>query len=219
LSQKIFIATPINEPKLELGYVASLIDSLPVLKQAGINCQIGFKPQTSLVIAGRNSLVADFLASDATDMVFIDADIGWKPESLVRLLQHQVAVVAGAYRKKNPKTTFAVEFENPDDISVNSQTGLLKATGVATGFLRIRRDCLESMVKAYPELKITSPNGQEQHALFDTSLVDGRMIGEDYTFCRRWTAIGGSIWVDPTIELSHYGTTDYTASLSAFMEA
>jgi hypothetical protein len=209
--QKVFIATPVNEPKLVIGYVQSLLSTQLALRHAGIKSEIVFETQCSLVIAGRNSLVADFLASDATDMVFIDSDISWKPEDLIRLLQHPVPVVAGIYRKKAPEPIFAVEFENPNSIESNAKTGLLKATGVATGFLRLRRDCLEAMVKAYPELKITS-SGQEQYALFDTMLQNGQMVSEDYTFCRRWTAIGGTIWVDPSIDLGHHGMTGYSGS-------
>lgn len=185
-------------------------------RQAGISSEIVFETQCSLIISGRNSLVADFLESDATDMVFIDSDIGWEPESLLRLLRHPVSMVAGIYRKKAPEKIYAAEFENPNNIEVDPETGLLKAKGVATGFLRLRRDCLEAMINAYPELKIKD-KGQEQYALFDTSLSNGRMISEDYTFCRRWTAIGGTIWVDPTIDLHHYGMTSFTGSLMSVL--
>jgi acetone carboxylase gamma subunit len=31
----------------------------------------------------RNSVVREFLASDCTELVFIDADVSWEPETLV----------------------------------------------------------------------------------------------------------------------------------------
>ena len=46
------------------------------------------------------------------------------------------------------------------------------------------------------------------YALFDT-LIDPdtrRYLSEDYTFCRRWQEIGGTIWMDPSINLDHQGT-------------
>lgn len=217
MSQKVLIATPVNEPKLVIGYVQSLLASQHALRQAGIRSEIVFETQCSLVITGRNSLVADFMESDATDMVFIDSDIGWKPEDLVRLLQHPVSMVAGIYRKKAPELIYAMEFDDPTSIKADSKTGLLKAKGVAAGFLRLRRDCIETMIQAYPELKITE-KGREQYALFDTSLSDGKMTGEDYTFCRRWGAIGGTIWIDPNIELDHYGMTAYGGSLLSALQ-
>jgi hypothetical protein len=54
---------------------------------------------------------------------------------------------------------------------------------------------------------------EERYALFDTSLVNGGFCGEDYTFCDRWRATGGKIWVDPDIVLRHVGTTTYTGSI------
>ncbi|WP_243367720.1 hypothetical protein [Microvirga solisilvae] len=217
MSQKVMIATPVNEPKLVIGYVQSLLSSQIALRQAGIRSEILFETQCSLVVMGRNNLVTDFLASNATDLVFIDSDIGWKPESLVRLLQHDVSLVAGIYRKKAPETIYTVEFDDPRNIAADPKTGLLKAKGVSAGFLRIRRDCIEAMIKAYPELKITERK-QEQYALFDTMIENGKMVGEDYTFCRRWAAIGGTIWVDPTIDLDHYGMSAYTGSLTSSLQ-
>ena len=38
-------------------------------------------------------------------------------------------------------------------------------------------------------------------------------LSEDYTFCKRWQAIGGEIWVDPVIEFGHTGTFTYDGAL------
>jgi hypothetical protein len=49
------------------------------------------------------------------------------------------------------------------------------------------------------------------HALFDTSidLKTDRYLSEDYTFCRRWQSLGGKIWIDPTVVLTHHGSYSY----------
>ena len=76
------------------------------------------------------------------------------------------------------------------------------------------------MMEEYPEIKYIRdmksimPNGSvdmsenEQYAFFDTSIDDEsrRYLSEDYTFCRRWQKMGGSIWTDPEIVLNHVGT-------------
>lgn len=211
-SQKIFIATPVNEPHLNIGYVQSLLTTDRMLRAQGIGIEIVFETQCSLVMAGRNALVADFMESDATDLFFIDSDIGWQAEDLVKMVRHPVDFVAAVYRKKTPETVFTLDLDNPTSIERDPATGLLKARGVGAGFLRLRRDCIEKMIAAYPQLKI-EVRGKPQHALFDTSIEDGKHVGEDYTFCRRWRAIGGTVWMDPTVPLSHFGSTAFSGSL------
>ena len=46
------------------------------------------------------------------------------------------------------------------------------------------------------------------HALFDCSIDDetGAYMSEDFTFCKRWRAMGGDIWLDTSLMLSHTGT-------------
>lgn len=217
MTQKVFIATPVNEPHLPIGYVESLLASQNAFRHKGIRFEITFETQCSLVMAGRNSLIADFLESDATDMVFIDSDIGWKAEDLLKLVSHPVPCVAAVYRKKAPHVVFTLDLENATSITMDPTTKLLNVRGVGAGFLRLRRDCVETMIATYPELKITE-KGRTEYALFDTELVDGRMVGEDYTFCRRWRAAGGTVWVDPTISLSHYGMTGFTGSLQEALQ-
>lgn len=217
MSQKVLIATPVNEPTLVIGYVQSLLESQTAFRRAGIGFDIVLETQCSLVISGRNSLVAQFLASDATDMVFIDSDTGWKADDLVKLVSHPVPLVAGVSRTKTPTLNFAVEFGDLSRIEGDPQTKLLRANGVGAAFMRLRRDCLETMISAYPELRIER-DGRTQYALFDTSIENGKMLGEDYTFCRRWKAIGGDIWIDPEINLSHYGTVPFSGSLASVMK-
>jgi hypothetical protein len=45
------------------------------------------------------------------------------------------------------------------------------------------------------------------------TLKNGEFCGEDYTFCDRWRAIDGKVWVDKDIALRHVGTTTHTGSL------
>jgi hypothetical protein len=40
----------------------------------------------------------------------------------------------------------------------------------------------------------------------------GHYLSEDYTFCQRWRAIGGRIWLDPTGMLVHVGAHDFAGS-------
>src|SRR5262249_13388675 len=101
-------------------------------------------------------------------------------------------------------------------------TGLIAAKQVGAGFLRVRRDCLEQMIRAYGDLKYMPPpvagETTARYALFDTSLDGEELVGEDYTFCNRWRAIGGTIWVDPDLKLQHIGIKAFRGTLRDALE-
>jgi len=91
---------------------------------------------------------------------------------------------------------------------------LIRLHDGATGFMMIKREAIDKMIKAYPELKYnndlnTPPELNDYfYCFFDTMLdpKDKRYLSEDYTFCRRWQQIGGECWLDPTISLNHFGS-------------
>jgi len=215
--QSVFIGTPAMDRRVHVDYVESLLLSQIALKQANIGFSAQFTVQDSLVMQARNQILAQFLASDATDLVFIDSDIGWEAKSLLRLISHDVPIVAGVYRRKIESVSFTVQFADMRAVELDRATGLIEATRVGAGFLRLQRNAIERMVVAYPNLRYSQPlpsgKTEERHALFDTSLVNGGFCGEDYTFCDRWRAAGGKVWVDPDIALRHVGTTAYTGSI------
>ena len=37
----------------------------------------------------------------------------------------------------------------------------------------------------------------------------GTYLSEDFTFCRRWSAIGGEVWLDASISLTHAGRASF----------
>jgi hypothetical protein len=56
-----------------------------------------------------------------------------------------------------------------------------------------------------------------RYALF-SSLLDeklGVFLSEDYSFCRRWTDMGGEIWVDLQSRLKHVGPLIFDGDFSS----
>ena len=214
----IFIATPCLDGNVNAHYAGALVRTMTLLNQRGIRCEIQFEIGNSLIADARNKLVAKFLASTATDLVFIDADISWQPEDLARLVAHPQPVVAGVYqRKSRAKVDFTVKFG--PTIAMDASR-LMEAERVGTGFLRLRRDCLQAMVAANPGLKLknpTQPGDPNFYALFDTTIVDGQFIGEDFSFCDRWRALGGKVFIDPSIALAHHGAAVYDEALMKYL--
>ena len=100
------------------------------------------------------------------------------------------------------------------------QDNLIPVRHVATGFMMMKRSCIEKMMEKYPETKCRSDTGflsdkeQEIHyALFDCFIKDNQYFSEDWGFCERWTSIEGEIFADVTIKLGHIGTTEYNGRI------
>jgi hypothetical protein len=216
----IFIATPCLDGNVSAHYTASLVRSVALLQQRGWRTpHIDFEIGNSLIADARNKLVARFLASDSSDLVFIDADLSWSPEDLLRLVSFDAPFVAGVYqRKSRTKIDFAVKFGAT--IGMDAQR-LMAVERVGTGFMRLRRDCLERLVAANPGLRLVNPADPADpnfHALFDTGIVDGQFVGEDFTFCDRWRAIGGQVLIDPAMNFGHHGAAAYDEPLLKYLQ-
>ena len=216
----LFIATPCLDGNVNAHYTASLVRTLSALQQRGWRWpRIDFEIGNSLIADARNKLVARFLASDCSDLVFIDSDLSWSAEELLRLASFDVPFVAGVYqRKSRSKIDFAVKFGPA--IAMDAQ-GLIAVDRVGTGFMRLRRDCIEKMVAAHPELRLRHPSQPDDpnfHALFDTGIVDGEFVGEDFLFCDRWRALGGRVLVDPAMNFGHHGAAAYDEPLLKYLQ-
>jgi len=102
------------------------------------------------------------------------------------------------------------------DKILNIEKNIAKVKHLATGFMMIRRNVIEKMSKAFPSTKYVDdvhflkPEENEfAYALFDCGVEEGHYFSEDWLFCHRWSKMGGSIWIDVTISLTHTGIEDY----------
>jgi hypothetical protein len=109
---------------------------------------------------------------------------------------------------------------NYDRKTMKIENNLLEIYTLATGFFCVSRNCLKTMMEKHPQTKyiddVNYLQGSENdyaYALFDCIIVDTHYMSEDWTFCHRWREIGGKIWIDVTIELSHTGNEDYRGRL------
>jgi len=179
---KFFIATPCYGGQLNEPYFRSVIKMMTFFNGHQIPLAFGTIANESLVTRARNVLVAYFLASDYTHLMFIDADIEFQTEDILKLYAHKKDVVVGAYPKKGvawekiranltdpankDKTLsdrdmasfgsdYAINFKfvNKETKTIGVENGLIKLHDAGTGFMMISREAILKMIKAYPELK------------------------------------------------------------------
>jgi hypothetical protein len=96
---------------------------------------------------------------------------------------------------------------------------ITKVKHIATGFMMIKRSTIEQMSKAFPSTKYTDDVGflvgkenEYAYALFDCGVEDDHYYSEDWLFCHRWSKMGGNIYLDVSINLTHTGNEDYAGS-------
>jgi len=147
-----------------------------------------------------------FLKSDCTDLFFIDADQGWDPAAVPRVLSYSEEIVGGLPPKKCDPPSF-----HSNALTGVIQNGLFQSLECGTGFLRIKRSVFAKIDKAYPELKTCNPLHSEI-PYFQTGFRHGEIIphkgfiGEDMFFCRLWMGMGEFVWIDSDITFTHRGS-------------
>lgn len=204
---KLMIATPCYGSMCTMEFTQSCL-SLAL----GLRLPISFAliGNEALVTRARNTLVDQFLQSDCTHLLFVDSDIKFEPLDVVKLLQANKEVIGAAYPMKKLPLQYVVNAIP----GVSSTTEVSEVTSIGTGFLMIQRSVFETYKSHYPQLKYIGDQpsnlGKELFAYFDTAIVDGKYLSEDYLFCHNWKATGGSVWIDPTIRLAHIGQHKFT---------
>ncbi|MET0272883.1 MAG: hypothetical protein ABW360_07815, partial [Phenylobacterium sp.] len=194
----------------------------------------------ALITRARSRLAAQFLAFEqATHILFIDADIGFAPRDVFRLLEADKDMIAAVCPLKKidwekaraaakadvddlqaAAIGYVVRFLPTPDSSVEVVDGIAKVAYAGTGFLMIKREAMQRIVDAHPELRarmgdMADPLAPEAVMVFETMIEPetGQYLSEDYAFCRRWRDLGGEIWADVEARLTHVGHAAYTGSL------
>lgn len=218
----VFVAIPSYKAAFDVETVHFLLKMKTAFDKAGIHYLIEDASCNGLIHNVRNRLIARAMAiPNVTDVLFLDDDVGPKPEDAVRLVNAPVEVVAGVYPAKKEEPTWFVQYlENCDVASCwNADLNLLKVAGVPAGFLRVSRSALQKMIHAYPELEYEDKDvrGHKAWGLFYPQIIDRHDWGEDMIFCKRWTDIGGEVWVDPTMHLKHVGRKVYSGCFGEWL--
>ena len=216
----VFLATPTYTGSVSAGgYLPALAYSMPLLREAGIAVDLHTLSYDCHVDDARNAIVREFLQTQCTDLVFIDADVGWVPKDLLRLIQADADVVGGVYPKKG-NSDFPIYMEQGKQI-VARPDGLVEdgVLGLPTGFMRIRRHVLEKLWNANSHREWTGQNKHDKkpyRIIFERTFEDGRRWSGDYAFCRSWMKLGGTLCVDPEMKLAHEGPQEWAGTLGDY---
>jgi hypothetical protein len=243
---KIFVATPVHS-ECSIHYTQAL---LKFQKQCMMNSiMVSFSLlKSSLVTQGRNLCVANFLKdpTNYTHLLFIDSDIDFKFDTIMKMLKFDREVIATPYpmkhihwdqiwdrfqkgkiknieQLKRAGHAFPIKLDNQKGKEIPVVDGVIEVSHAPTGCMLIKKQVFDKMIKAYPNDKIeqaTIVNGlavidEYNYNFFDTihDPETKKYYGEDFGFCKKWTAIGGKCYCYVSDDITHVGEYAYNGKL------
>jgi glycosyltransferase involved in cell wall biosynthesis len=234
---KVFLSTPCYGGLCLEQYATSVLKLQVLLAQKNIQFYIDTTENESLVHRARNVSVGRFMQkSDADYFMFVDADIEFDPDAVVRLIESGHDISVACYPKKCvfwDQAKNAVEAGDDRNMAMLSaslvvnfgaqsrkiENGFIEILDGPTGFMLIKREVFEKMEKHFPELLCKNDHQNrdfdEYYAVFDCMIdpESKRYLSEDYAFCRRWQQMGGKIYADVQTVLGHVGNLPFSGCI------
>jgi hypothetical protein len=201
--RKLMLLVPMYGGQCYSTFTIGLASLISKMRELGVHFEVRFQTNESLVQRARNYLADQFMESECTHAIFIDADIGFDPDHVMIMLalmsdESDYDVMCGLYPKKNiswEKVKQAVDKgaadENPDELqhyigdyvlSVHQgQTEVslhepFRVREAGTGFMMIKRSTFEAVRDATPEMSYRPDHPR-------TNSFDGRDEIHAYFHC------------------------------------
>jgi len=223
MKKKVFIGITAYDGKISILGMMSILNNVKTLEKNGIDVTVNAQMGDCYLDMTRNHVVKSFLASDATDLIFVDNDLAFDGDAMLKLMLKPVQIIGAAYPyRSQDKQGFpiAVHVHENKQFAGNKELGIIDCKFVPTGLLRINRKAFDILKAAYP--KNIDDKGELQ--MFRTGLLfqdegDNRWFGEDVYFSeitRRCNIIN---WCDPTIGCIHIGQLNKAGKLDEYLRA
>jgi hypothetical protein len=236
---KIEVATPAHGEIFYSPYVQSLLRLQRALFQrnwAMRHATVSY----AYVGEARNFLLTRwFDKTDATHLLFVDADMGFEPQLILDMIAFDKPVIGVIYTKRQvdlQKLAALSAKGLPADRAVarahdfivrrlrgrppRRVKGYVEVEGCGTGIMLIRRDVVATMLKTLPQINDTKAKTSSPLAVgldrliraFDNIEVDGVPLMDDFAFCYRWQALcKGELWAREDQAVTHIGLHKFAA--------
>lgn len=171
---------------ISLAQIAGFTNrAAPTLKTAIVN------PRSSLVQRGRHIGVIDSMKINADKILFLDSDMLFPYNTLMRLLAHKKPIVGADYLTRREPFHGTAKDVTGQCFDHTKLSGLAEAKYLATGCLLVDTEVFRKIGEPY----------------FNVAWVNGDFMGEDYNFCEQARALGYPLYCDLDLskEIAHYG--------------
>ena len=199
--RSLFVATPMYGGQCTGSFAKSTADLAVFCATNGIRLKLHYIYNESLITRARNYCVDEFIRSDYTHLLFIDADIAFNPRDAIALLalqdhedpENPYDILAAPYPKKSiswEKIKHAVDKgfadKDPQELAnfvgdyVFNPVGGGKSIKIGepqevletgTGFMMIRRRTFDNFAKAYPQQLYRPDHHRSKHFNGDRQIM------------------------------------------------
>lgn len=234
--KRLLIALPTVSRGMKSGTAIAIARTVSAVQARGIAVDL-HNIDSAEIVTARDMFANMLLYSDWDAMLFVDSDMGFDEQLVLRMLDQGVDVTAAACPRR---TLDLVQFVNAaashgDIDKARSQAsaftlfhdwdnragaaprdlrdGFCSAAAVGMAIALISKAALVAMIKAKvvePRLDLNASGGQQCYSFFGILEPNGQRLGEDYSFCYRWTKLlQRDLRVCLDEQISHYGDFDY----------
>lgn len=245
---KLFVAMPCYGGFMHAKCAISMMSLYHRCTQEGIPMYMHTTLNDSLITRARNLLVDAFLKSDATHLLFVDADIEFSVDDMMKMLKTDVDLIGGLYAKKSIdwgniercvqkgcaaqdlpyNATTAVFIRSVDDSPLDPQQAR-RVKWVGTGLMLVKRAVFERMREEYPGETYDQQGIPDIYCYFDGRIMQGvategqrrvnQYLSEDWYFCERWTRMGGEIYAALWMRSTHYGQYGFLVDATRYHDS
>jgi hypothetical protein len=168
----------------------------------------------SLISRGRSRIANFFINNTEFEyLFFLDSDVGFEADDVLKLLNYNKEMVCGAYPMKTIPLKWNFTLTQPQQ----REGDLVAIDKIGIGFSLIHRNVFIRIAKQYPELKYiptnesTTHNPTEQefnnsYHYFHEMRQGDIYLPEDLSFFTRARNVGMQAWMDTSINLCHVGS-------------
>ena len=210
----IMIGTPAYGGMVHIDFVNSILP----LQNTGVNFSVVFIGNQSLITRARNDIFSLFVSDKGesfSHLLFLDADMGVRPEHIKQLLEHDKPLIAMGVPLKGFREDGGLFF-NVGEVLEQEDNNLVSVDKVGTAVMAIRRDLALELKewaiqndRVYYKKKnkqlnnVRQDSEGEQYNVFDVGVYDGEYLSEDFYFCRVVKQLGHKVYVDSSIPTRH----------------
>lgn len=231
----VMIATPMYGGNCQGIFLKSILTTFELLKSKGHNVYFLDMYNESLITRARNTLTEEFLRRlNYTHLLFIDADQGFDPAGVLRMIEEDVDIIGAAVPMKGINwesvrkaaiagekdlsmftSIFNTSIRDPKQIEKfrENPDQKIEVDYVGTGMMLIKREVFETLKEYVPSYRnaqgglFTIQIGESIYDFWRLEINEqGNMLSEDYTFCKMWRDLGGKVYLAPYVKTTHIGT-------------
>ena len=148
------------------------------------------------------NLIADWVVKGYDYLFSVDSDIAFPPDTLKKLLAHDVDIVSGLYIQRKPGQHILEIYERNSQGGVTNvayekiaNQALVEIAGCGFGCVLVKGEVMRSM--EYPHFK------------YHSAIDHADTISEDVYFCRQALNRGFKIFADTTVKCRHIGSSEF----------